>query len=36
MRIQNTYIDGGIEAGNRPPTYGNLVDDKAEFKPLVE
>ena len=36
MRIQNTYIDGGIEAGNRPPTYGNLVDDKAEFKPLGE
>lgn len=33
MRMQNTHIDGGIEAkGNRPPTYGNLVDDKAEFK----
>ena len=36
MRIQSTYMDGGTEAGNRPPTYGDLVDDKAEFKPLGE
>ena len=35
MRIQSTYMDGGTEAGNRPPTYGDLVD-KAEFKPLGE
>ena len=36
MRIQSTYMDGGTEAGNRPPTYGDLVDDKAGFKPLGE